>query len=217
MGRPMRTSGVLLASMLLILDGCGPPSDGFSTPSGSSGRAAVTLDDGSAALAWGDGPYGLVLVHGAAYGADSWDPQARVFADHGMTVVAVERTEATTLLAALRYLTEERDLERVALVGASAGTAAVLVVGRDHPELVDQLIIVSGSGDVHLLGDFPKLFAASEGEAAAAAAERMASEAPGAWNELYLAPGSAHAQAIFESDAGGQLLEVLVARLDERR
>lgn len=217
MASPMRTRRALLAPLLLVLAGCTLATDGSPTPMTSAGGEPVTLDDGTAALVWGDGPYGLVLVHGAIYDAASWDPQARVFAQHGMTVVAVERLDAGTARAAIRELTDGRGLERVALLGASAGTGPVLAIGRDDPELVDQLIVLSGSGDVSSLGDFPKLFAASEGEAVAAEAERMAVEAPGSWNVLYLAPGSAHAQAIFGSEGGAALLDALVARLDERR
>jgi len=217
MASPMRTPGVRLAPLLLVLAACTLTTNGSPTPMSSGTATAVTLDDGSDALTWGSGPYGLVLAHGAIYDAESWDPQARVFAEHGMTVVAVERIDVSAVRAAIRYLTGERGTERVALLGASAGAAAVLAVGRDDPALVDQLIVLSGSGDVSALGDFPKLFAASEGEAAAREAERMAAAAPGSWNVLYLAPGSAHAQAIFGSEGGGELLDALVARLDERR
>ena len=210
--RPMRTGA--LATMLLGLTLC---ACGGSTPSVSAGATTITLANGSAALLWGSGQYGVVLVHGAVYDAASWDPQARVFADHGMTVLAVEQADAESVAAAIAYLRDDRGLPRVAVLGASAGSAASLAVGRDQPELVDQLILLSGTGDVASLGDFPKLFAASQGEPAASDAERMAADAPGDWNALYLAPGSAHAQAIFGSEGGSALLDALVARLEERR
>jgi len=209
---------VLVPAVALALAACGERSDQRSQTAGASPtRTNVSLATGSEALLWGSGAYGLVLAHGAAYDAASWEPQAVVFADHGMTVLAPEQTDAGSLEAAIHYLTDERGLDRVALLGASAGSAGVLGVGRDRPELVDQLILLSGSGDVSALGVFPKLFSASEGEAAAADARRMAEEAPGDWNALYLAAGSAHAQAIFGTDGGPGLLDALVKRLEERR
>jgi len=190
---------------------------GASTPSASAVAATISLANGSAALLWGSGQYGVVLVHGAVYDAASWGAQAQTFAEHGMTVLAVEQADAESVGAAIGYLRDDRGLPRVAVLGASAGSAAALAVGRDQPELVDQLILLSGGGDVASLGDFPKLFAASQGEPAASEAERMAADAPGDWNALYLAPGSAHAQAIFGSEGGSALLDALVARLEERR
>jgi pimeloyl-ACP methyl ester carboxylesterase len=212
MARPMigpAVAGLLLAAWLA---GCQADGSADASPA----PASVTLADGSLALAWGDGPYGLVLVHGAAYDAASWAPQAVVFADNGMSVLAIEQADAESVEAAIRHL-QDGGAERVALLGASAGVAPVLEVGRTAPQLVDQLIVLSGSGDVSGLGDFPKLFAASEGEALAADAERMADEAPGDSNVLYLAEGDAHAQAIFETEAGPALLDAIVQRLEERQ
>ena len=210
--RPMRTSALATVLLGLALGACSGP-----TPSASAGATRISLANGGAALVWGSGQYGVVLVHGAIYDAASWGAQAQTFAEHGMTVLAVEQADAETVAAALGYLHNDRALPRVAVMGASAGSAAALAVGRDQPELVDQLILLSGTGDVASLGDFPKLFAASQGEPAASDAERMAAEAPGDWNALYLAPGSAHAQAIFGSEGGSALLDALVARLEERR
>ena len=211
--RPMRSPARFALVLTLALGACS------ASPSASAGAPAmaISLSNGSAALVWGTGPYGLVLVHGAAYDAASWGPQADAFAARGMTVLAVEAADAESVVAAIHALQDDRGIARVAVLAASAGSAAALSVGREHPDLVDQLLLLSGSGEVSSLGDFPKLFAASEGEAAVSEAERMASEAPGDWNALYLAPGSAHAQAIFSSEGGSALLDALVARLEERR
>jgi pimeloyl-ACP methyl ester carboxylesterase len=203
----MRTVRLPLAlALALAMAGC-------TVAPGDGGR--VTLADGSSALLWGDGEYGVVLVHGAIYDAASWEPQAAVFAENGMSVLAVESATAESVVAGIAYLRER--VERVALLGASAGAGPAMEVGRTQPGIVDQLIILSGSGDASTLGEFPKLFAASEGESAAAAAERMSVEAPGRWNALYLAPGNAHAQAIFISEGGDALLNAIVRRLEERR
>jgi pimeloyl-ACP methyl ester carboxylesterase len=178
----------------------------------------VTLPDGSDALRWGDGPYGLVLVHEEGADAASWEPQALAFADEGMTVLAVEVSGTGAIVAAIGHLRDEVRLERVAVLAAGPGSEAALVVGREQPELVDQLILISAtSQDVADLGPFPKLFVASDGEAAAAQIDDMAERAPGDWNDVYLAPGAASGRAIFDGEGGAEALEAVLQRLGERR
>ena len=74
-----------------------------------------------------------------------------------------------------------------------------------HPdELVDQLVVIIAEGDATTLGVFPKLFVASEGEPAVGDAERMADEAQGDWNALYLAPGAALRPGVRSRQAYGR-------------
>jgi pimeloyl-ACP methyl ester carboxylesterase len=206
---PMRPSPLAIVTLLVLAACSGPP--GF-----DGGR--VTLADGSAALTVGDGPYGLVLVHEEGTDAASWEPQALAFADEGMTVLAVEVVEPRAIEAAISHLHDARGLERVALLAAGSGAQAAMSVGREKPELVDQLIVISAvAADVAGLGPFPKLFVASADEAAAADAERMADDSPGDWNDVYLAPGAASGQAIFAGEGGAATLEAVLQRLKERR
>ena len=201
----MRGLAILAAS--LAFSGCA-----------ATAGSPITLPDGSAALRWGDGEYGLVLVHDAGRAAADWAPQAQAFAANGMTVVAVEPADAAAVLVAMHQLRDEAGLERVALLGAGAGAEVALAAARAEPELVDQLIVISASGAAADLGVFPKLFVASEGEAAAADVERMADEAPGDWNAVYVAPGEASGQALLsDGDNGTDALEAIVMRLEERR
>jgi hypothetical protein len=197
--------GPLLVAALVA--GCG------GAPTGSS----LTLPDGSAARTWGDGPYGLVLVPDAGHDAASWGAVAGTFADDGTTVLAVETAQPGVVVAAIRYLLDDRGLQRAALLGAGAGADVAMAVAADNPGLVDQLILLSATGDVSRLGELPKLFVASSGEAAAADATRMANEATGAWNELYLAEGDASGQAILEGDGRAGTMDAILRRLDERR
>lgn len=196
-----------VALAVMLLAGCS------ATPAGSQ----LSLPEANGALAWGDGPYGLVLVPDDGNDAASWDAEARTFADDGMSVVAVATPDAAATVAALRYLLEERGLERAALLGAGAGAGVALAVAADQPQLVDQLIVLSATGDVSRLGELPKLFVASSGEAAAADALRMTNESTGQWNEAYLAEGSASGQAILDGEGGAGAMEAILRRLDERR
>jgi pimeloyl-ACP methyl ester carboxylesterase len=149
------------------------------------------------AIVWGEGNQGVVLAHGASYDAASWEPQGRTLADNDVVTVAVEDTSPYNLRSAIDYLKKEHGVESVALIGASAGTGPVLQVAGKNSEEVSQIILLSGIGDVSGLGEYPKLFVASEGEGIAERVRQMADEAPGDQNEAFILAGDAHAQAIF--------------------
>lgn len=200
----MRSPAPVLA-LLLALSACG----------GARG-SPVALAGETDARRWGDGPYGLVLVSDAGRDPASWDAAARRFADDGMTVLAMGGA-ASEVEAALRHLLDEVELERAALLAAGAGTQAALAVAASQPRLVDQLILISARGDVSGLAEFPKLFVASHGEDTAGDAQRMADEARGAWNDLYLAEGDASGQEILDGPGGEGAMEAILRRLHERR
>ncbi len=204
--------------------GCGPGSaatpGGAATPAAVAGTPAVgdsgtrvQLGDGEA-LVWGDGTAGAVLAHGAIYDAASWRPQAEAIAEAGAVALAVENTSAAAILDGVRFLRERCGVETVTLIGASAGASGAFEAARIEPDAVDGLIILSASGEVGDLGEFPKLFVASEGEGIAEAARRMAEEAPGSENEALILPGDAHAQAIFTTEQGSRLLAAILERLE---
>ena len=205
----MRSALAAASTLGLLLVAC--------APAGSGTRVELGTDGGG--IAWGDGDYGVVLVHDTGTNAGEWEAAALAMAEQGMTALAPDGSDAAAVRAAIMYLRDERGLSRVALVAAGSGGVAALAVGRESPDLVDQLILISVPGDassVAELGEFPKLFAASEGEAAATVAEAMTGAAPGLWNALFLVPGSASGQAIFDSDGGDALLDAILRRLDER-
>ena len=193
----------------------GVPGDTNRSTSGGSGSTSggqrITVG-GAEALVWGDGNRG-VGSHGAVYDAASWSAQAEEIAKAGATVLATEDTSSESIQAATNYLKDKRGVRSVSLIGASAGSAGVLDVGRRSPGEVAQIILLSGTGEVSGLGDFPKLFTASEGEGLAQQVRRMAQEAPGDRNEALIVGGSAHAQAIFDSPQGGRLLKAIEDRV----
>lgn len=203
----MRRPG-LVPLLLLALASCGsPPPGGTPWP--------ITED--AAARRWGDGPYGLVLVTDAGREAAAWDGPASTFAGEGMTVVALDAGSTANRVRGAIQALQDGGIERVAVLAAGSGTVPAMELGATWPQLVDQLILLSAEGDVSRLGDYPKLFVASEGEPAAAEAERMADEAPGDWNALYLATGDASGQAILEGEGAEGSMEAIVIRLEERR
>ncbi|HET9879223.1 MAG TPA: hypothetical protein VFQ81_07985 [Candidatus Limnocylindria bacterium] len=202
-----------VAWLVLILCACAPRTDApAATPGSFEPTPAVVEDlalpDGTPVRSWGDGPYGVVLV------GDGWDPLAAELALHGMRLVAVA---PDALEPAITWLHDE-GIERVAVMAVGGpGVQAAFELGTDAPELVDQLITISARGDVARLGEFPKLFVASEGEGAAAQATDMADQAAGEWNAALLVPGDASELAILEGDGADELRSGILRRLEERR
>lgn len=205
----------------IFLAGCGGPEgqtgggDGSSNGSGTADSGESVEVAGGEALVWGEGDRGAVLAHGAAYDAASWREQAERLAGNGVAALAVEDTSAQSIAEATGYLKEERGVRDVTLIGASAGTSGVLGAAEEDPGLADGVILLSGTGDVSGLGEYPKLFVASEGEGLAGEVRDMAEEAPGSRNDALILQGDAHAQAIFETDQGDKLMRVILERLKD--
>lgn len=198
----------LVALLALALAACGaPPTGGTPWP----------IAEDPAARRWGDGQYGLVLVTDAGYEAASWDGPASTFAGEGMTVVALDAGSTALRIQGAILALQDAGIERVAVLAAGSGSVPAMELGATWPQLVDQLILLSARGNVSRLGDFPKLFVASAEEGASAEASRMAEEAPGEWNALYLAAGDASGQAILEGEGADGAMEAIVVRLEERR
>jgi hypothetical protein len=210
---------IVVAATLAIATGlltaCGAPSP-------TDGRVHLDLSDGSPALQWGDGDYGVVLVPDDGETLDAWAPLAAAIAAHHMTALAIDVSYATgdRLAAAAEWLTGN-GVQRVAFVASGQRGPGLVVAYVNEAGVVDQLVAISGDmSDIDLadLGEPPKLFTAAEGDAAAAAAaERMTNDAAGDWNALFLTAGEAHGQAILDSEGGPALIEAIVARLEERR
>jgi pimeloyl-ACP methyl ester carboxylesterase len=206
-------------------EGAAPPSEPAAAASDQpatvgSGAPAATAQaqrievDGSPALLWGEGDYGVVLAHGAAFDAASWEAQATEIAARGIVALAVEDLAPEQILAAVAYLEDEEGVEGVALVGGSAGADAILDAATQEPDRADQLILLSPNGVVDGLGEEPKLFVASEEESVADVSRELAASAPGDENEALILPGSAHAQNIFDSDQADALTMALFERLE---
>ena len=206
--------GAALAVMFFVT-GCGTSggTDGGEAESDTSGKR-VSVGD-TEAIIWGEGDRGAVLSHGAAYDAASWEEQGERLGENGVTALAVEDTSPENLHSAISYLKEEYGIESVTLIGASAGAGTVLQAADKESGKVDQMILLSGIGDVSGLGEYPKLFVASEGEGIAEEVRRMADEAPGDENEALILSGDAHAQAIFQTQEGERLMQVILERLKE--
>lgn len=198
--------------VVLALVSCGgsPQTTNSTSGGGSSGKSISVA--GAPALRWGEGDYGVVLAHGAAFDAASWERQAVAIADQGASVIAVEDIDPDAIRDAVEQLQAE-GVADVALVGASAGADAILDLASQDPELADQLILLSPNATVEGLGDEPKLFVASKDEPVAHVSMELAASSPGEENEVTILPGSAHAQNIFATDQAGPVLDAMLQRL----
>lgn len=173
---------------------------------------SVALPDGTGARAWGDGTYGVVLV-GAGW-EEAGIPEE--LALERMRAVVAPAASPESLRASIEALLAA-GVERVAVMAVGDGVATAFSLGASSPGLIDQLIVVSGSGDVGELGEFPKLFVASASEPLAGEAERMADEAPGAWNAVLLTPYPGSGLEVLQDPASGALANGILRRLEERR
>lgn len=201
---------------VLVLGACASQTDApaASRPFVPTPAAAesVPLPDGGAARAWGDGEYGVALV------GEGWEEAGvpQELALERMRAVVAPAASPESLRATIEALHGE-GVERVAVMAVGAGVEAALSLGASMPALVDQLIVVSGSGEVGELGEFPKLFVASASEPLAGEAERMADEAPGAWNAVLLTPHAGTGLEVLVDPASGELADGILRRLEERR
>jgi ABC-type Fe3+ transport system substrate-binding protein len=217
----MRRLAALLAPVLL-LGGCFAQGDASSTAQPSA-AATITLAGGVSALRWGDGPYGVVLLHDANHEPASWAALAHALAADGMTAVAPQTTDVAALTAAMGALRSTASdqssatIERVAVIAAGTGIDAVAALAASNAALIDQVILVSPTSDARWTAEFPKLFVAGSASGEAAAARSAEASAAGAWNALLLVDGSGAGQALLEGTAGAELVSAVVRRLDERR
>ncbi|GAA4689348.1 hypothetical protein GCM10023226_29010 [Nocardioides nanhaiensis] len=209
--KSLRRTAMAPVVVLALVSCGGSPQTTNSTSGGDSSGKSISVA-GAPALRWGEGDYGVVLAHGAAFDAASWEKQAVAIADQGASVIAVENIDPDAIRDAIELLQGE-GVADVALVGASAGADAILDLASQDPGLADQLILLSPNATVEGLGDEPKLFVASKDEPVAHVSTELAGSSPGEENALMILPGSAHAQNIFATDQAAPVLDAILQRL----
>ncbi|WP_299055333.1 hypothetical protein [uncultured Nocardioides sp.] len=153
-----------------------------------------------------------MLAHGASYDAASWEAQAEVLAADGATVVATDEITPAALADAVTWA-REQGADEVALVGASAGADAVLDLCAEDAGCADRLVLLSPNAVVPDPVEPPTLFVASEDEAVADVAPALAGTA--ADGDLLVVPGDAHAQGLFDTPDGAQVLEAVRDHLQD--
>ncbi len=117
-------------------------------------RRALAVGDGQrlSALVWGEGEAELVLVHGGAQNAHTWDTVALALdrplvaidmPGHGHSSWRDDRNYGPAFTADALALAIEAVAPRARLVvGMSMGGLSALILASQHPELVERLLLV---------------------------------------------------------------------------
>lgn len=205
--------GVFLVMAASGIAYVGASQDG--TPVASEPERVMLPIDAGEALFWDGGPRAVLLAHGAAYDAASWADQAEVMREAGFTVLSLESISPEAVTSGIEWLQNESGADGVVVIGASAGGGGALTALAENPDGVRGLVLLGATGETEGLGDYPKLFTASEGEGLTDRLEVMAEEAPGDANRVVIIPGDAHAQATFDNPEGEQLLDAIMMFLEE--
>jgi len=172
--------------------------------------AETVTPGGSTVLVWGNGRQGVVLAHGASYDAASWEDQARVMADQGIAVAAVEELSAAAVADAAGFLRAEGST-KVTLVGSSAGAASVIEAAGSDPAVADGLVLLSpAGGDLGSVDSVPVLVLYSQDESYADGVESMVAAASGVDVEARALPGDRHGQGIFNGDQADAVVDAIV-------
>jgi len=173
---------------------------------------------------YGSGTEGVVFCHGAIFSKQSWAPQAKRIAKHGMRALAINfrgygrsgggsKPNALYLdvMAAVRWM-HKQGVEKVDVVGGSmGGGAAGKAATKVKPGEIHKLLLLSPMPiqDPQDLKADSILYIASRNEALASRVKEQYEHAPKPKN-LILLQGSAHAQNIFATNQAQNLSDDIV-------
>lgn len=180
-------------------------------PSSAAGEPELLMSPER--LMWAGGPHAVVLLHQINLDMRSWTPQAEALAAAGYAVVAIENAGPNGLGIAIADLRGRCGIETVTVIGASIGGNVAGDALRSDPAAFDRIVILSSDVDTSLFGDMPKLFVASEGEGMSYDPAALATASAGDDNTSITYPGTAHAQEIFQTENGPDLLGQILAWL----
>jgi len=210
-------------------------------PSSQTPSTPVVLDtqDGATFQAnlYGQGNRGVVLAHGGRFNKESWDPQARVLAEHGFRVIAFDfrgvgqshgpgdsdfftPSRKFDVLAAARYL-RDNGATTVSIIGGSLGGGFAADAALDSPGLFDRIVFLSATpgGQLESLGG-RKLFIIARddvsGDGARLPGFMAAYGKTAPPKQLLIVDGSAHAQFLFQSDQSDRVMTEILKFLEAK-
>jgi len=219
----------MLAFLFAVLVPDAGPSRTVSFPTSDGGIVYADL--------YGQGPRGVVLAHGGRFDKESWKDQAEVLEQAGFRVLAIDfrgygKSRGGTpsqdpyaglyldVLAAVHYL-REAGATSVAVVGGSmGGGAAARAAIEAEPGEIDRLVLLAHSPVEHperIRGN--KLFVVARDDPGPNGAPRLVAiqrqyDAAPQPKKLVILEGSAHAQYLFATDEGEELMEDILHFLE---
>lgn len=175
------------------------------------------------------GSHAVLLAHGAIFNKESWGQFAERLLAENYTVLAIDfrgygkstqgskaRALYEDILAGVRYLKANPNIDKITVLGASMGGAAAAKASvRAEKNSIDQLILLSPANIYQpekLQGDL--LFIASQGEYLVPALQSAFGKAPQP-KALQLIAGSAHAQHIFKTAQTTALTHIILQFLQQ--
>ena len=156
----------------------------------------------------------MVLAHGAAFDAASWEAQATRIAEQGMVALAVEDIAPRGHPRHGRVPETRARGQRSGACGRQRGSGRHSRGGLQGAGFPGPLVLLSANQTVDGLGLEPKLLIASEGEPVAGVSRELAEKAPGDENKAQILPGDAHAQNLFDTDQSEAVTQAILKRLE---
>jgi pimeloyl-ACP methyl ester carboxylesterase len=155
----------------------------------------------------------VVLAPGAMFSKESWYFLAERFQKMGISSVALDSGSTPDLLNGIAYL-QKMGVEKIAIIGASAGGAGVLFTLQEQKIVpgVDTVILLAPAGGKPLKKkNIRKLFLVAEDDMISSSAEVYNlyddSADPKVYHEL---KGSDHAQRLFDSDLREAVIQLII-------
>ncbi len=155
----------------------------------------------------------VIFAPGAMFSKESWHFLAKRFQDLGISSVALNSGATPDLLNGIAFLAA-KGIQKIAIVGASAGGAGVLYTLQDAPDpLVESVVLLAPAGGAPLQNDtIRKLFIVAEDDMISSSAEvyklYKGSSDPKLYKEL---KGSDHAQRLFDSKQKENIIQLIIA------
>lgn len=160
----------------------------------------------------GQDPRSVIFAPGAMFSKESWHFLAKRFQELGISSIALNSGATPDLLNAFTFL-KARGVQKIAIIGASAGGAGVLYTLRDAPDpRVDKVVLLAPAGGPPLQDDtIAKLFIVAEDDMISSSAEvyklYKGSSDPKLFKEL---KGSDHAQRLFDSNQKENVIQLII-------
>ena len=160
----------------------------------------------------GKNPRAVIFAPGAMFSKESWHFLAARFQDLGIGSVALNSGSTPEVLNSIAFL-KAKGVQKIAVIGASAGGAGVLYTLRDTPApLVDKVVLLAPAGGPPLQNNIiRKLFIVAEDDMISSSAEvyklYKSSSDPKLYREL---KGSDHAQRLFDSKEKENMVQLII-------